>query len=260
MNGEECKSLADAVYPVILEAREAVLKVYRSGRFDTEEKSDHSPVTAADRASHKVLSEGLSRLFPEVPVVSEEAHEEPLPLGDGARYWLVDPLDGTKEFIRQTGEFTINVGLVDRSGRPIWGLVDVPLSGRTYVGGGGGAFSRDASGDMPLEPLKPATAGQGAVVALSRSHQGAADDWLRAHHIAVKRLVYAGSAVKFCWAAEGRVDLYVRLRPTMGWDTAAGQAILESVGGSVHTMEGVPLRYEPAARVNPFFVAGRPGF
>lgn len=260
MNEEERNRLADLVYPIILEARSAVLKVYRSGSFDTQEKSDHSPVTAADRASHQILTAGLSGVFPDIPVISEEAQESPLPLGDRERFWLVDPLDGTKEFVRQSGEFTINVGLIDRSGRPLWGLVDVPLSGATYVGGGGGAFRRDASGDTRLGLLQPAVPGQDAVVALSRSHQGAADDWLREHHVKVRRLVYSGSAVKFCWTAEGRVDLYVRLLPTMGWDTAAGQAIVESVGGHVHTMDGVPLTYEPAARKNPHFVAARPGF
>lgn len=242
---------------MVLEARRAVLDVYQSGDFDTEEKTDKSPITRADRASHKILSEGLSRLFPEVPVISEESRSKDY-AGGRDLFWLVDPLDGTKEFVRRTGEFTINVGLVDAKGHPLWGLVDVPLSDRTYFGGGGAAFCRTVGGVSRLNPLSATSSDQPLRVAVSRSHQGAADEWLREHNVVVKDLVYAGSAVKFCWIAEGSIDLYVRLLPTMGWDTAAGQAVVEAVGGRVTTLDGDALTYRPHAEANPEFVASRP--
>jgi 3'(2'), 5'-bisphosphate nucleotidase len=246
------------VQPIIEQAREAVLAVYESGRFLTEEKSDHSPVTAADRASHAILLEGLERLDGHVPVISEESRERDK-VADATPFWLVDPLDGTKEFLRRSGEFTINVALVGGDGQPVWGLVDVPLYGRTYFGGEGRAFYQDQTGVHPLGMLSPITEFEAVRVALSRSHLGTAEDWLKSHQVVVRSTVYAGSAVKFCWVAEGRVDLYVRLRPTMGWDTAAGQAIVEAVGGYVrHAETGEPLTYRPHAEVNPSFVASRP--
>lgn len=214
-------------------------------------------MTAADRASHTILAEGLQRLDADVPVISEESRDQDR-VAEAKPFWLVDPLDGTKEFLRRSGEFTINVALIGADGCPVWGLIDVPCFGRTYFGGQGRAFYYDATGLHPLMALTPLRESQGRRVALSRSHLGSAEEWLRDHQILVQSTVYAGSAVKFCWVAEGRVDLYVRLRPTMGWDTAAGQAIVEAVGGQVcHAETGEPLRYRPQAEVNPSFVASR---
>lgn len=240
------------------QARAAILRVYDSGRFQTEEKSDHSPVTAADRASHDILMAGLERLDAHVPVISEESRDRDH-AQDASPFWLVDPLDGTKEFLRHSGEFTINVALVNGSGSPVWGLIDVPLAGRTYFGGQGRAFYRDLHGIHPLPELSPLKESDGLRVALSRSHLGAAEDWLKRQGVLVLGTVYAGSAVKFCWVAEGRADLYLRLWPTMGWDTAAGQAIIESVGGQVINADtGESLTYRPYAEVNPSFIASRP--
>lgn len=257
MNQEQRRMLAQQVQPVVEEARQAILAVYHSGLFETEEKSDHSPVTAADRASHGILMDGLRPVLADVPIISEESRHADQ-VTHGSLFWLVDPLDGTKEFIRRSGEFTINIALVDGSGVPIWGMVDVPLAGTTYYGGDGEVLCRDAQGVRALPPLEMKDASEEMTVALSRSHQGAADDWLREHGIRPKRLVYSGSAVKFCWVAEGRVDLYVRLRPTMGWDTAAGQALVEAAGGGIRDLDGNPLRYRPRAEVNPYFIAFRP--
>jgi 3'(2'), 5'-bisphosphate nucleotidase len=253
----ELEQLADAVHPLVMEARRAVLGVYESGRYGEEQKEDNTPVTDADRASHNILVGGLAELFPDIPVISEEsrgADQE----HSGSFFWLVDPLDGTKEFIRGTGEFTINVALVDQQGSPVWGLVDVPLQQRSYVGYGAHAFVREAGGDTALHRLAPMDPAKPRAVALSRSHRGAVDEWLREHHIEAERVVYAGSAVKFCWLAEGRIDLYVRLMPTMGWDTAAGQALVEAVGGTVHALPGGRLTYRPRAEVNPSFAAQAP--
>ncbi len=255
----QSRELFERVWPVVERARSAILDVYASGDFSTQEKSDHSPVTRADQASHEILWEGLAPILPKVPIVSEEMGESRTEsTGKDSRFWLVDPLDGTKEFIRKNGEFTINVALVNETGFPVWGLVDVPLQGRTYVGGLGSAFwiQRDHIVSLPaLRHLLPQDARR---VALSRSHQGTVDEWLKANRIPVATLVYAGSAVKFCWVANATVDLYVRLLPTMGWDTAAGQALIEAVGGSVVTLDGHRLKYHPFAEVNPSFVASAP--
>lgn len=256
----QSRDLFDRVWPVVERARNAILDVYASGDFSTEEKSDHSPVTRADQASHGILWEGLSPILPKVPVISEEmGHgDPPYPAGEGLGFWLVDPLDGTKEFIRKNGEFTINVALVDKMGFPLWGLVDVPLKARTYVGGLGSAFWVERDHTVLLPTLRHLLPQDARRVALSRSHQGTVDEWLKGNQIPVAELVYAGSAVKFCWVADGSVDLYVRLLPTMGWDTAAGQALIEAVGGSVVTLDGKRLNYHPFAEVNPSFVASAP--
>lgn len=251
------KALFTAVMPVVERARQAVLEVYRSGDFDTQEKADHSPVTAADTASHRILSEGLADIWPGAPVISEESRGADK-IDQIQYFWLVDPLDGTKEFIRKSGEFTINVALVGEGGVPIWGLVDVPLMARTYVGGLGSAFWSEGAKLTSLPALRVMESKEPKRVALSRSHQGAVDEWLKDRHVPVADLIYAGSAVKFCWVAEGSVDLYVRLLPTMGWDTAAGQALVESVGGTVTALDGGRLTYRPCSEVNPRFIAARP--
>lgn len=249
--------LADAVHPVVLQARDAIVAVYHSGHMGATHKADNTPVTDADRASHDILVAGLAQRFPDIPVISEESRGADLTAG-GSYFWLVDPLDGTKEFIRGTGEFTVNVALVDPSGIPIWGLVDVPMQQKSYIGYQQRAFVRTRSGDAVLDRLASIPPSHPRAVALSRSHQGTVDEWLQTHHIPVDRVVYAGSAVKFCWIADGAVDLYVRLLPTMGWDTAAGQALVEAVGGSVRSLQDERLSYRPYAQVNPSFRAERP--
>ncbi len=256
---KEQEELMAALEPVVEEARKAVLAVYRSGRFDTQEKADHSPVTAADKVSHDILVDGLRRITPEIPVISEESVGGGPDTPPRGLFWLVDPLDGTKEFIRKSGEFTINLALVDDLGIPQLGIIDVPIQGRTYRGSAAGAAVLGADGATTHLPrLTPISEARALAVALSRSHQGQAEGWLDAHQIRTRRVVYAGSAIKFCWIAEGRVDLYVRLRPTMGWDTAAGQAIVEAVGGSVCAFDGTPLTYLPGAHTNPNFIASAP--
>lgn len=255
MNAEE---LAQVLMPVIQEARDRILAIYQSGELATEEKSDHSPVTAADRASHEILVRGLREMTPDIPVVSEEVVGVRPEIQADRMFWLVDPLDGTKEFVRHSDEFTINLALVDSNGVPRFGMLDIPSEGRTFIAGDGRAWVWDGRRRQILSPLHPRNRDAGLVVALSRSHRGQAEEWLSKRGIRVREMVYAGSAIKFAWVAEGRVDLYLRLRPTMGWDTAAGQALLEQVGGTVQTLEGQTLRYQPGAFVNPDFVAAGP--
>lgn len=254
MTGQEQWDLSQALMPALIAARKAILEVYQSGDFGTQEKDDRSPVTEADRCSHDILTGEMRALTPDIPVISEESRGDVGEVRAEQYFWLVDPLDGTKEFIRQSGEFTINVGLIEPGGRPILGLIDVPIVGKTYIGMDRGVFVDAGTGCNPLHPqIRPQH--DKMVVALSRSHEGLAQEWLREHQVEVSEIMYGGSALKFCWIAEGRADLYVRLRPTMGWDTAAGQAIVESAHGSLVTMEGQPLRYLPGAHRNPYFVA-----
>jgi len=222
-------------------------------------KADASPVTAADLAAHHILFDGLQALAPEVPVLSEEAAD--IPLDERAawtRWWLVDPLDGTKEFIAGSEEFTVNVALVEQ-GRVVFGVVGIPASGRCYYGGAGlGAWSSEAPGcEQPISVrLAPA---QGFTLVASKRHSSPAQERLLgelATRFGEPALANIGSSLKFCLLAEGKADCYPRLAPTSQWDTAAAQGVLEGAGGEVLDLAGAPLAY--AAResfLNPSFVA-----
>ncbi|MEO5671502.1 MAG: 3'(2'),5'-bisphosphate nucleotidase CysQ [Ramlibacter sp.] len=236
---------------LILLARAAgreILDVY-SRDISFQAKQDHSPLTQADLRSHDVIMRGLRELTPDVRVVSEEGEVCEVPKGP---FWLVDPLDGTKEFLARNGEFTVNIARIE-DGVARLGVVHVPVTGKTYVGGPGlGAFVDDGSGRGPLRCRQEP--GQVVVVA-SRSHSDAAalDAFLEG--VEVERIVGAGSSLKFCLLAAGECDLYPRLGPTMEWDTAAAHAVLVGAGGEVFDLEGVPLRYGKPGFRNPSFVA-----
>jgi 3'(2'), 5'-bisphosphate nucleotidase len=215
-------------------------------------------VTAADEAAERLIVERLARLTPDVPIVAEEmVAAGRVPERLGGTFWLVDPLDGTREFVSRNGEFTVNIALV-RDGRPALGVVHVPAQGLTYAGAGPGHATRRRGGGRP-EPIacRPLPA-DGAVVLASRSHLTAETTaWLDG--VKVKSLAQAGSAVKFCLVAAGEADLYPRLGRTMEWDTAAGHAVLLAAGGSVETLDGRPLGYGKPGLDNPHFIArGRP--
>ena len=223
-------------------------------------KQDASPVTAADEVAERIIIEELARLTPGVPIVSEEAAAGGhLPdIGDpaqaGRRFWLVDPLDGTREFLSGNGEFTVNIALIEGE-RPVLGIVHVPTRDVTYVGAGPGAATRQEGQHAP-EPIsarvQPA---DGAIVLASRSHANAEalDAFLATQRVAGR--IRAGSSLKFCLIAEGVADLYPRLGRTMEWDTAAAHAVLASAGGSVTTLDGAELRYGKPGFENPHFVA-----
>jgi 3'(2'), 5'-bisphosphate nucleotidase len=219
------------------------------------EKGDSSPLTAADLASHQIIQRGLKGLASHVPLLSEES----APMDDAERlswstYWLVDPLDGTKEFLNRNGEFTVNIALIENQ-YPCFGIVHVPVHGLTYVGQGGkGAFRMDANhiktslsvAEIASDPLR---------VLGSRSHP--APD-LDAYLVQQGSIVMepVGSSLKFCRVAEGTADLYPRFGPTSEWDTAAGQAVLEAAGGRVVDLQGRRLRYNhKVSLLNPFFLA-----
>jgi 3'(2'), 5'-bisphosphate nucleotidase len=239
-------------------AAESILSNYHaSNSSDHQIKSDDSPVTAADLAAHEILVQGLEDFG--LPILSEESPAELMAQRrQWQRYWLVDPLDGTREFLGRTGEFTINVALVENH-RAVFGMIAVPLSGEIYVGvPGQGALK--SSGDSwasircrGLDPTQP------TVVLTSRRHRGEQlDAWmaeLPCPQGGIQR-EYIGSALKFCWLAEGRADFYPRFSPCSEWDTAAGQALLEGAGGRLSDLQGDPLRYNMKdSLLNPHFIA-----
>ena len=234
-------------------AGDAILEVYGT-EFEVTEKDDASPLTRADLAAHRIITRGLDRRDPHTPVISEEGGLPDFELRRGwSRYWLVDPLDGTKEFVSRNGEFTVNIALVEDH-RPVFGVVHVPVSGVTYVGEAGRGAVRIV-GDAAPEPIRVSdeTPARARVVG-SRSHASdAVSDWLAA--IGEHELVPMGSSLKFCVVAEGGADVYPRLGPTSEWDTAAAQAVVEAAGGRVVTTDGKPLAYNTKADIlNPHFV------
>lgn len=239
--------------PVLGEAREAILEIYhKAADFDVHMKADNSPVTSADMASHHVISQALKRLTPEWPVVSEEGRRRTgAPWGF---WWLLDPLDGTKEFLQRTGEFTVNLALC-QGNSVIAGVVDVPVFGATYWGIVGQGAWRDTAGMSLLLECQGRRWQDPLVVNISRSHATAEKEWLNRHGIVVKQIDRLGSALKFCRIAAGEADLYVRLAPTMAWDTAAGQAVVEAAGGTVRRLTGAPMDYGVKEMKNPPFVA-----
>ena len=229
--------------PIMLKAGAEILRVYATD-FAVVTKGDASPVTEADARAEAVILAGLKALAPGIPVVAEEeAAAGRIPATDG-RFFLVDPLDGTKEFISRNGEFTVNIALID-NGVPVLGAVYAPALGQLYWGGPDGAFMADVKDGFPglARPIRVRTAPAEGVSAVgSRSHGGAETQaYLDAFSVA--DFVSAGSSLKFCLVASGRADLYPRMGRTMEWDTAAGDAILRAAGGRVETMDGRPLLY-----------------
>ncbi|MBS0396427.1 MAG: 3'(2'),5'-bisphosphate nucleotidase CysQ [Proteobacteria bacterium] len=235
------------------EAGAAILDVY-AGEFDVTRKGDDSPLTVADLRSHRIISAGLAALAPEVPVISEEAELPPLAQrGAWDWLWLVDPLDGTREFVDRSGEFTVNIALIHRQ-VPVLGVLHQPLSGVDYyAAAGGGAFRQGRDGVAERIAARPRIEGPPRVVG-SRSHRGSRLDPFLAR-LGPHEFRPLGSAAKFGLIAEGSADLYPRVGPTSEWDTAAGQAIAELAGAHVVGRDGRPLRYNARETlINPDFV------
>ena len=245
--------LIESLLTLSEEAGRAILGVY-DGPIKVTVKADDSPLTQADQAAHRLIEQALAQLTPEWPLVSEESSPEQQQLRTMTPcYWLVDPLDGTKEFIQRNGEFTVNLALI-REGAPIFGVVHVPVQGLTYWGGATlGAWRRSDRGIQAIRGRAP-IAGEPLQVVGSRSHSNQQTQAYLAT-LGEYELISVGSSLKFCLLAEGRAHLYPRLAPTCEWDTAAAQAILEGAGGRVETLEGTPLRYSKAEILNPSFVA-----
>ena len=234
----------EAVIAIARKAADEILAVYGSASFESdaaiEHKDDRSPLTAADLASHRCIVEGLGALTPQIPVLSEESKDADIAARRRWKtLWLVDPLDGTREFIKRNGEFTVNIALIE-DGVATFGVIQQPVTGALWHGAPGtGAFRREGAGDVAIRVRKPAQAP--LRIAASRSHR---DERTQALLDALGgEAVACGSSLKFCRIAEGGIDLYPRFGPTSEWDTAAGQAILEAAGGAVLDPRGRPLRY-----------------
>ena len=249
----------DGVLAACDTARVAILDIYENDDFSVEMKADDSPLTRADLASHRILVDALGRLTPDIPVLSEESAATAFEARrDWPRLWVVDPLDGTREFIKRNGEFTINVALVENH-RPVLGVIAVPALDRSYVGiPGRGAFVRTGTDDRrPIRTRRPPA--DPPVVLGSRSH-GTPRSEAYFEAIGPHERLARGSALKFCAVAEGEADFYPRLGPTSEWDTAAGDALVHAAGGRVTLPDGDELRYNARATTlnGDFLVSGDP--
>ena len=250
--------LLERVAAIAREAGREILEVYAADMVASSAKADESPLTAADLRAHRLINERLGELTPAVPVLSEEAAALPYAArSQWRRYWLVDPLDGTREFLSRNGEFTVNIALIEGH-VPVLGVVHVPVSGTTYRGLPGEGAWRESAG-AAAQPIRVAPrSGAPLRVVGSRSHRGDSLDAFLAR-IGPYELLAIGSALKFCLIAEGAADVYPRLGPTSEWDTAAAHAVLVAAGGTVSALDGRPLEYNTREELlNPFFVAFGP--
>ncbi|MEX0606040.1 MAG: 3'(2'),5'-bisphosphate nucleotidase CysQ [Marinobacter sp.] len=245
-------SLLPDVITIAEAASKKVLDIYHTD-FKVEFKADNSPLTAADMAAHQIIVDGLGQLTPDIPILSEESASAPwAERKHWYRFWLVDPIDGTREFTNRTGEFTVNIALIEQ-GVPILGVITVPALGEVYWGAKGeGASKRDKAGRAHrLNVVVPSAIKR---VVASKNHMNSETEAF-IETLGEHRLVQAGSSLKFCKIAEGHADIYPRLGPTCEWDTGAAHAILSAAGGKVETLDRKPLRYGKEDVLNPHFVA-----
>ena len=250
------EDLLGDVLAIALRAGKEVMRVY-STDFDVTHKEDKSPVTEADKAAEAIITPALQELLPGVPVVAEEAVSdgETPDVGDEP-FWLVDPVDGTKQFISKNGEFTVNIALIENR-RPVLGVVHCPALHKTYWGGPKGGWVKDGN-SVPKELKAPAFKDGDPITAVaSRSHRTPETDaYLDKFNVA--ELISAGSSLKFCLVAEGAAHLYPRFGPTMEWDVGAGHAVLQSAGGIVTNEDGSEFLYNKPEFRNGYFIARGP--
>lgn len=243
--------MLDDVKQIARAAGAAIMAVYESDDFNVQRKSDDSPLTKADLAAHKVICEGLRALETQYPIISEESSDISWEQRKHwCRYWLVDPLDGTKEFIKRNGEFTVNIALIEK-GVPVMGVVYAPVLDAMYTG------ERDMGAFLNDKPIKVTVNAPATLrVVGSRSHPSQdTTDWLDALGKPYE-MVPMGSSLKICLVAEGEADIYPRLGPTCEWDTAAAHAVLSAAGGEITTITGDPLLYnQKEDYLNPHFIA-----
>ena len=266
--------LAEEILAIARQAGDAILKIYK-GDFAVETKADLSPLTAADMAAHRLIASALGSKTPTVSAVSAAGLANlPLLSEEGGladfevrqtweRYWLVDPLDGTREFVKRNGEFTVNIALIS-DGRPILGVVHAPVLRRSYVGVLDGIADEkptawridEVDGEIHHRQIRTRTVNEAALtLAVSRSHGSPAVEALL-EQLPEVETTSMGSSLKFCLVAEGAADAYPRFGPTSEWDSAAAQAVLEAAGGAVQRMDGAPLTYNQKVSVlNPDFIA-----
>jgi len=243
----------DSVIDIACLAGNAIMDIYDS-EFDYELKDDNSPLTKADKISNNIILKSLKDITPEIPILSEESSEIPFEERSSWRsYWLVDPLDGTKEFIKKNGEFTVNIALI-KDNEPVFGVIDVPAQNQTYFGTKKfGSFIREH--DKGIRKIRVSDGMRKPIrVAISRSHLSQETiEMLKAYKD--YKTISQGSSLKFCLVASGNAEMYPRLGPTSEWDTAAGHAIVEFAGGVVETLDGKSLRYNTKkSLLNPEFL------
>jgi 3'(2'), 5'-bisphosphate nucleotidase len=239
-------ALAEALMPIVGRAGAAIMRIYDQG-FTVQRKEDNSPLTLADLESQRVIMEGLTEVTPDIPILSEESAQAPWDERKTWReLWVVDPLDGTREFVKRNGEFTVNIALV-REHEPVLGVVAAPALGLLYWGAAeAGAFSHHRGAAQV--PIKVSPPEDPLRVVGSRSHASPETAGYLAR-VGPHAMTGIGSSLKFCLVAEGKADLYPRFGPTSEWDTAAGQALLEAAGGHVTRLDGHRLRYNCRASV-----------
>ena len=245
------EELLHGLQQLVLQAGQAIMQVYGQADFGVEQKKDDSPVTQADLAAHYVLVDGLAKLTPNIAIVSEEDPASLEVPRQHSCYWLIDPLDGTKEFINRNGQFTVNLALIENN-RPSFGFVSTPVDQVLYWGGKDLGCWR--ANDGQIDALQTQPSANPIRVVASKSHLNqATSDFIEA--LGNTEIVQAGSSLKFVRIAEGEADIYPRMAPTCEWDTGAAQAVLEGAGGSVTQANGDAMEYGKADILNPHFVA-----
>lgn len=246
------KFTLDDIAEIARRAGAEILTIYATD-FAVRGKADDSPVTEADERAEALIVPALQALTPDIPIVAEEAVAAGKMPEIGRQFWLVDPLDGTKEFIGRNGEFTVNMALVE-DGVPVLGVVYAPALGRLFAGArGAGAWIEDQSGHRPIRCRAVPEAGLTVVASRSHGDAEALETFLKGRKVA--SVVSAGSSLKLCLVAAGEADLYPRFGRTMEWDIAAGHAVLLAAGGRVTDLQGQPLRYGKRGMENPHFAA-----
>lgn len=247
------------IIEIAKQAGEAILEVYNSESIEVERKEDSSPLTAADRKANDVIINGLKENYPDIPIISEESKDISYETRkDWIYFWLVDPLDGTKEFIKRNGEFTVNIALINNK-EPILGVIYVPVQGVTfYAKKGSGSFKLESQSEKVLRINVNKNITEKITVAGSRSH---ASEAMEGYLNKIKdklncetEIINAGSSLKFCLIAEGKADIYPRLGPTMEWDTGAGQIIVEEAGGVVLDLNKDKMIYNKQVLKNEYFI------
>lgn len=245
--------LAKSLLPAVYEAGSLIMDIYHRGDMEVDTKTNASPVTEADQKAEQVILKALQDLVPNIPVIAEEkAEAEGLPEGGFNEFLLVDPLDGTKEFINKATSFTVNIGLI-QNGLPVFGIVFSPATDTLYLGLGDRAYKVDGKGSNWRE-ISVRKAHDPLALVASKSHRNQETEDYLAHYPGAE-IVSIGSSLKFCLVAEGKADLYPRFGPTMEWDTAAGHAVLASAGGAVFNPDGSDFTYNKAGFKNGFFIA-----
>ena len=244
--------LIEQIIEISKEAGKAILEIYNTN-FDYQIKEDLSPLTNADTLSHNIICERLKVLTPDIPILSEESCNIPFSIrSQWSQYWLIDPLDGTKEFIKKNDEFTVNIALIENN-NPIIGLIHNPVLNTTYWGSELGTFLSKKNSNPQKIAVQKSQLIKSRIIC-SRSHKSEElEVYLRS--IGKHQIIHAGSSLKFCSIASGESDIYPRFNPTSEWDTAAGQCIVESAGGTVKTLDGERMQYnKKQSLINPGFI------